>query len=364
MTHSLLETRQKMRDEQIGMIPGMSKLQTKITGHSPDKMVTEIEVNRSKGILIRHHLLGIHGRHKNPFREMKIFGTVNYYQNREIWKEAEQIFSVQPWRALRDKLIELMGTRVLSARPNSTSYLKMKVNEPEFKELIRELQPLYFACLQPSVFRTQPLVRFWEARLGLLEGTAYLLYSELKKNVSKLNDNEWPDYTSIIKSAEQKETNKEGTQLKAICAIEPLLACFEKVSNRLLARRTATVNELISFIDNWRTSSTISVNIIQPFLREDFMNESALQRLKELLHIFSSSSNSRDFILKIIDYHKKIMNERGVLPWISISNDGEIKHHRPYYFTTDQLARLAFEEWVNAYYLPTVFRLYKGLYTN
>ena len=360
MTHSLNEMWENMRDEDLGMVPGMSKLRNKKDGNPSDKMVTEIEVNRIKGILVRHHLLGIHGRHKNPFREMDIFEGNNYYLHKGIWKEAEQIFSVSPWKELRTKLIDLIGNKVLVSKRLSGAYLKIKVDELP----VKELASLYFACLQPLNFKNKALVGFWEARLGLLDGNANILYTELKKEAVNVGDDSWPDYEAIIKNALKKQSTKDGLQIHAIKAIEPLLTCFDKVINRILFRRTSSISDLVSFAEIWLASSSISTKAIEPFLSDTYMEGSALSRLKELLKIYTKAASGQEFIKKVIAYHHQVMNNRGGMAWVSISKTGEIKHHRSYNFRNDQLESLATEEWVNTYYLPTVFLLYKGLHTN
>lgn len=358
MTHSMNEVWESMRELEMGMVPGMSKLRNKKDSHPTDKMVTEIEVNRAKGILVRHHLLGIHGRHKNPFREMDIFVGNNYYLHKELWKDAGQIFSISPWKELREKLITLIGSKVLVSKRVSGSYLKIKVNELP----VKELSDLYFACLQPKIFKNKTLVNFWEARLGLLEGTANVLYSELKNAAVHLEEGEWPDLPGIIKSAAIMETDVNSKNIHAINAIEPLLTCFDKVTNRILFRRTSTVNELIPFADKWLSGVTINVKSVEPFLNEVYMERSALGRLKELINIYTNSTTGYMFIEKIINYHKKIMENRGGMPWVSLSKTGEIKHNRSYNFSNDYLEFLSTDVWVNNYYLSTVFKLYKGLH--
>jgi hypothetical protein len=353
LTHAIVKNENR---PEYSSVPGSSKLRGLMNSKPSDKRVTHLFVDRKEGILVRHILLGIHGRHKGPFLQIGIFHRNNYYQDQSIWEEASSLFSKTLWKSLADDLSNIINTRILSAKHSAASPLKMKVSDVLTPMLVKKYQDV----LRIDNFRKQPLVEFWEGQLGLKNSVAGILYDELIRSDDKLS------YEQIIKRSCNKGTADENKYIQAICYIEPLLTCIEKVINRLLKRGTSWIDkDLVDFMSNWLLNDNINSNDIQKYLSGQFLDKVALSRLQRLVEIYFECREKNDpelFIRRIIDFHCALMNTRNNLPWLSLGKTKSITQHRSFIYTEEYLKFLTTNGWVNSYYLPTVRSLHKGLY--
>jgi hypothetical protein len=345
----------EIRDESSS-IPGASKLRGLMNNKQSDKRVTHLYVDRKEGILVRQILLGIHGRHKGPFQQIGIFHKNYYYHDQSIWNEAAFLFTKAPWKLLGDDLLNIINNRILSAKYSTSLPFRIKVSDVLTKELINK----YRNILRIDNFRKQLLVDFWEDQLGLKRGVAGILYSEYIRSGDK------ESYEQIIRKSSYKGTAEENKYLQAICNIEPLLTCIEKVINRLMKRGTSWLDkELETFMINWLQRKTINSDDIQQYMSGQFLGNEALSRLQRLASIYFECRDKNDpelFIHRIIDFHSVLMNNRNNLPWISLGKTKSITLHRSFNFSAEDLEKLVTDSWVNSYYLPTVRSLYIGLY--
>jgi hypothetical protein len=172
----------------------------------------------------------------------------------------------------------------------------------------------------------------------------------------------------MIRNACNNGTEEERQPLEAICAIEPLLSCTERITKRMLKRGTTKIDdELIQFINNKINDGSISLETINRFANSDFLDGVALDRLKGLIDIFNrykQECDSHSFIFQLIEHHKKIMEKRENFPWMTISRDSwRITLHRSYCLSEEELKLLKTNNsWINNYYMSTVRSLYVGLY--
>lgn len=337
-------------------VPGTAKLKGLINNRPTDKRVTHLSVDRKEGILVRHNLLGIHGRHKGPFQQMGIFNKSNYYQNLNFWDEASVLFDKSTWKSLANDLISIINAKILSIKNHASTPIKIKVSDV----LSRDLISSYWQVLNNNNFKEKQFVSFWEKQLGILEGAAGILYKEF------INAADRDDYESIIKSSSNKGSAETNKYLKAICKIEPLLTCIEKVINRLLKRGTSQINsELEDFMKRWLNRRTINLSYINTYMNSAYLSPEALLRLRKLSAIYFDCKDKADpilFVQKIIAFHTELMDGRGNPPWISIGKKSAITLHNSFNYSDDYLKFLETDAWVNSYYLPTVKSLYEGLY--
>lgn len=340
-------------------VPGISKLSGILAESPDDDRALFLTVDRRGGILVRHILLGIHGRHKGPFQQMEIFQQNDYYTNRSVWDETARLFDKNPWKALADELVNILEQRVFKATTTGKGMIKVPVesilNEP--------LLSLFEQILESKNFGEKEMITFWEKRLGLLEGAARILYDELRESIRK--DVEKVNYEWVIKAASEKGEPDFNKYIKAICAIEPLIARIEKMANRLLQRGTSEIdNALEKFTAMALEDENIDLYRIYGYLSTDYLTPEALGRLEKLYNIYAESRHKKDivnFIQQLIDYHKSIMESRNNMAWLSYG-DKKITQYRSFNYSATVLQQLETSQWVNNYYLSTVHSLYKGLY--
>ncbi len=353
LTRSTLEAQIKQPSNIT--VPGLNKLKGLLLKDDKNNPGKKLAVKRSSGILVRQHLLGIHGRHKGPFTQMGILhdNAENPYTNTEVWNNVEYLFSGDPWKSTAKILLNLIDIKILSVQPKSGKEIEYKVEEIINPAIINA----YFSILAPSLFSNDAIKNFWEQQLGLHQGTASNLFSVYKKFTDK------GDYQGII----EKAKDEYGDDLiNAVVTIEPFLTCIDKMAKRILLRGTSSINnELINNANYWLNSTVIKVDKIEAFLSDKFFNPEAIARLKKLIKIYITSKQSTNppvqFVNQLIQYHNEIMKSRGHMHWISIGSDNKITIHKSLYFSESELEKLKQPNWINSYYLPTLDSLYKGL---
>lgn len=337
-------------------VPGINKLNNLKNNDSRRSSVEKITVSRDKGILVRQYSLGIHGRHKGPFLQMNIFNenAEDIYNNPIVWNEAAEIFKSSPWKEAEIELVDLIKKKLLNSNTKSGSFIEYKVDEV----LTPSLEKRFVALLKKEIYVADKIKSFWLNRLGLNQDTAGTLY--------QVYLNEIPngiDYQNIIVNAYSESADD---YLGAINAIEPFLTLVDKCINRLLSRTTVMIDDdLKNFIGNWLKDNEVDMDKIKPYLRVQFVNQEAINRLQKLLEIYSNALKANkpaeNFIIKLIKYHQDIMRSRGNLNWVSIGADNKIAVHKSIYISDKDLDVLKSKKWINSYYLPTVDSLHKGL---
>jgi len=338
------------------VVPGKNKLGNLKRNDAKKQTVEKISVNRDKGILVRQHLLGIHGRHKGPFQQMGVFGEnpEDIYNNPSIWKEAADIFIEKPWKEAAEVLSDLIKNKLLKSNTKSGTHIEYKVEDI----LTQDITEKYVALLYKEIYYTESIRSFWINRLGLNQDTAGILYKEyLKQTTEKI------DFQKIIVDA-NKSSNDHF--LGAINVIEPLLTLIDKCIKRILSSATSEIDSvLISFIDQWLISNEVYENKIKYYFSHTYLNQEAIIRLQKLLEIYITAKKEKKpaeyFILHLIKYHQDIMKSRGNLNWVSIGIENKISVHRSNYISDQYLKYLESKHWVNSYYLPTVHNLHQGL---
>lgn len=343
-------------EETAIFIPGANKLHGILINRSGDKIAVSLPVDRKDGILIRHILLGIHGRHKGPFQQMGLFHKTDYYADDKLWKEVRKLFATGAWNKLMATLVQRIDKHILSAKVSANKPIRVKVTDI----LDDSLAGIYMSALQPANFSNERLTQFWEHHLGLSDPktTAGAIYSYIKDARGETLPQ---DALQILGQ------NQADHFLQAINAVEPFIASIQKIMDRLLLRGNSTLDtDVIAFIKKQLKNPAIDIPHIQTFLTEDFFNTEAIRRLRELINIYKGNTtpiNEKEFASRLIGFHRSITSQRGNLPWITISPAYHITQHRSFQYTSTALENQEKDTWVNDYYLRTVISLYKGLHS-
>jgi hypothetical protein len=360
MAHVLVQERQWASAESNSdfFIPGLSKLKGKIDNGVSEQITVSIPVSKNEGILVRHILLGIHGRHKGPFQQMGLLNRFDYYSNGRLWDEVRTLFKAPGWYRLHQRLCKVLRENVLSLRISGNKPIWVKASDALIDQ---SLLTLYRGVLHDDSFRLPSLISFWERYLGLSAAgdTASLIYDVVKSEKGEASAEE------IIQELSEASGKEE---FAAICAIEPFISLHNKVMNRLLSRGTVQFDEeLKQFVRRKLSDPSINTSVIHQFLNERFFNAEAIRRLQELITLFEQSNhpvNEFQYITELIAFHHRVMKQRGNIPWISVGPSGDITQHRSFFYTDQYLQFLEGNVWMNDYYVGTVNSLYKGLYAS
>ncbi len=343
-------------EETAIFIPGANKLHGILINRPEAEIAKFLPVKRNDGILIRHILLGIHGRHKGPFQQMGLFQKTDYYADDKLWKEIRKLFNSGAWNKLMTSLVQGIDKHVLSAKVIGNKPIRVKASAI----IDDNLANLYRAALKPANFSNDRLRQFWEYHLGLsnTKSTAGAIYSYIKNAKGETIPQEALQNLGRI---------HQDPFLHAINAVEPFIASIQKIMDRLLLRGTSTLEQdVIAFIKKQLKNPAIDITLIKSFLTEDFFNLEAIRRLRELINIYEQNTspiNVQEFASRLISFHRSITSQRGNLPWITISPAYHITQHKSFQYTTSALENQEKDTWVNDYYLRTVISLYKGLHS-
>ena len=115
--------------------------------------------------------------------------------------------------------------------------------------------------------------------------------------------------------------------------------------------------QCLKFVDVDALVSNIPIESVFPLTCRN-------QRLEILVEfVKDNTGNGVQFAEAILNYHKKIMEERGGSAWVELEND-YIKHYIPQtmHATTSDIVSGGY--WYNRYYLDTVKSIYNGLNFN
>lgn len=330
------------------IVPGISKYKGLARNEPNSDKVKKIFANREKGLLVRHILLGIHGRHKGPFQQMNILGKPDYYSNSKVWQEAEEIFKHKPWAELSKLLTELISNNILEKK--QTVFNAEEILTDNIKSLILEI-------LKPAIFKEEPIINYWEENLNLKSDAAGLLYKELKKASDKT------DFEKIIKNAAENSTREKTELINAIVNIEPVLAAADKIFSLLMHRgRNKIDDQLREITENQIHTFSANAEKINHY-KDIFLSNESKKRLHKILDICLSNEPTDNKIKGLIAYHTQLIESRGSITWVKINDNNEITQNRSFTYTEKEIESFKNYEWINNYYIKTLHSIYKGLYS-
>ncbi len=332
---------QKNSVNTLGLL-GSNKAQDDLERINKNYSEIEIHAEQSKGVLVRQIQLGINGRYKGPFMNMGLMSKNFEYAPKEF-EYIEQLFS--QWdegNKLVNKLITLLTEILIS---NNRDYPVISLDRYKNDE---EIWKLYADCFG-QLKQNKVLQDFWLEKLGVKSGAAKSIFSEINQFGEQ-------SVSAIIASAFKKqEDEKEKELLQWVLDLEPFLSrcshafyLLSDVSVRKLSDIKADLDALVS---------NIPIESVFPLTCRN-------QRLEILVEfVKDNTGNGVQFAEAILNYHKKIMEERGGSAWVELEND-YIKHYIPQamHATTSDIVSGGY--WYNRYYLDTVKSIYNGLNFN
>ena len=271
-------------------------------------------------LLVRQSGLGINGRYKGPFKNMGILDEAGTYD-----KNSQSDISEK--RTEYKDLVETL-VKKLMALQNKNFKLRLDENN-EFIEFYEK------AFSSKTVY--QEAKSFWLEKMNIEEGK---LSGDLYKDIV-VNDK------NIAEQAKKLFTNKQDPVAKQICQVEPFLVAMELLFATLIQKPNdcQLIDELMKLCNQFAEAIKNS--------------EDVHSRLEELRGL-ALKQPIKD---KLIKYHEKISNERGIHPWItgdkiykksqymsdldnkvSQAIKGEIQWRRDYYLASIRQIKSGFEE--------------------
>jgi hypothetical protein len=307
-------------------------------------------------ILVRQLGLGVSGRYKTPLMEIGYFdGNYHYHlpSAERLWQGAEQFISGNKLlHALADLLVEHMK-EILSQ--NS------KQPETQFSAIPEKLPSAYAKAFASSGAVGKYARHYWLSVTGLDNGAAGALLVVLDKNAK----NERPeDFTSQQLMAQTDRTSlpeAEQRKIEHIEQLEPFLADAMLLFTLLTYKKS---QPLQAVTERWKAFGRNEHTLPHRAqgLRENqnllgVVKGAARERLNALLQLAGATRLS-DQIRLLVDYHGRVMTERGQQPWLSLGDKGVKVHVRPMRNPSEE--NWPQGVWYNSYYLPQFKWLVRG----
>lgn len=318
---------------------GSYKAQNELAKAKNDFSTIEIHAERSKGVLVRQIQLGINGRYKGPFINMELM-TTNFVYYKEF-ERVEQLIKQWPeGTKLVNKLMDLLVDLLqVDTKDYPIVTLERYKNDAE-------LWQLYVDCFG-KLELNDSIKNYWLEKLGLNNGAAYSIFSEM-------NDFRRESVNTIIAAAYEKEKDEEEKRLlQWILDLEPFLSRCTHAFNLLSDVAVKKVSDVKQDLD--ALVSNFPIETVLPLICKN-------ERLETLIgFIQDNCSNGEQFAEAILNYHKKIMKDRGGEPWVTVENNS-IKHYIPNNnnrISTEMVISQGY--WYNGYYLNALKSIFKGL---
>lgn len=344
-------------------------------------------IHEDAGILVRQLFLGLNGSYKTPLMQLEILDGDYQYPDNEIWRNIENSFNQwEEARKLKDTLLEIIkqifdsagyhGRRVdeesLSPYRELTNDAASSVvwfRMSEIQDYKESLSDLYRLVLENPDGSRVHFGEFWKDQLGLNSGAARAIFESL----SGFDD---PYHTNnddlLNKALEMFDKDKEGDatereKIDDILTVEPLLGFMVSLFYLLCCRENHNLQDVAKNLANkeiteeylqdyWNRIDWNRVQIVAQSLEDQNVFQTAGKRLRQLGEKLTEWDLA-SCLKNIIDYHKTIMEERGLYPWITLDDSGTLRHTGKGF----ALKNWQFEPWVHDYYLGAVKSIFLGL---
>lgn len=308
-------------------------------------------------LLVRQLGLGVSGRYKTPLLEIGYFdGNYHYHlpSAETLWQGAEHFIADKnkPLHALADLLVEHMQ-EMLSQ--NS------KQPETQFKDIPDKLPGAYAKAFASSGAVGKYARDYWLSVTGLDTGASGALLKVLDENAKSQSPTDLTPQELMRLAMTKSLTEHELSKMKNIEWLEPFLADAMLLFT-LLTHKKAQPLQAVS--ERWKAFGRDEQTLPRRAqgLRHDpillgVVKGAARARLNALLQLGDATTLS-DQIRLLVDYHGRVMVERGQQPWLSLDDKGIKVHVRPMRDPSEEDWPQG--AWYHSYYLPQFQWLVRG----
>lgn len=309
--------------------------------------------HQQSGFLVRQNQLGVHGRYKSPFREMKIFTDRQLGYNTEKFKlflERDEELSnavTETAEQLFDELNSCLFTEDVPEYFKDLQQLKIPLPYIPYNNL-QEIGNRIF-----DLFKGYETVKhfqeFWLEQLGICgDSISYKIFD-------LINTKGYMDRTIFEILAQESISKTE--EVKQIREIEPWLSFCLYLFNGLVHSDAKDVEDVINTLQ-------LGENINKIQFRPNLIEDQRLfnTRYTSIIDIISSARNHnyKEVIEKLVIYQKDIMNKRGASPLLSIK-DNVIKSLYPSSAKFYGGKEFDPKKYQHSYYINAVKQLAKGM---
>jgi len=307
-----------------------------------------IRAEQNAGLLTRQIQLGMMGRNKGGMVGMGVFNG-DLLLNPEVRSSVHELFNDWPNAIkLKEHLFDFIRKEVLTA--SSKQYPTLDYDELKSKPSYRKVRDGYL-----EVFGKRKLPKavreFWLDRIGLHSGAPKAIYDATGKYYA---ERQLADPSLVMKETHAVLSKEPGEQEKIenILRIEPFLSLSDYVF-RFIARkdfkRIADHEEELNLLRK-QLEADVHMNQLPP--------KAPHLRLQKLITIMIGQGRSlHDWIADIINYHKKVMDERKNSSWLELQPRGTIKHVQAAFLPEEINTAKGFlkkRPWFHRYYVDSI----------
>ena len=323
-------------------ILGSSKADDELSRNIGSFDLITLHAEKTKGVLVRQIQLGVSGRYKGPFMNMGLI-TKNFSYIQTEFSKVDRLLMQWPEAVkLVDKLIEIL---VKLVQESNHDYPRATLDQYKNDA---ELWSLYAECFKYEKVNTA-LKNYWEEKLGMKDGAAQSVYKQINKDTVQ--------ETSLIfgKALKEEANEEEKVKIQKILDVEPLLSICTQVFYLLANTSVKHIEDVQNELE--KLSELLPLSNVKYLTHEN-------ARLKMLYnHLDELKGGPQELATAVLDYHKKIMENRGGGAWVELDN-GQLKHyiHQSTTRTTEEI--LSGGYWYHDYYFSAVSSIYNGLNPN
>jgi hypothetical protein len=292
---------------------------------------------KESGFLKNQINLGMAGRYKGPLVSMKILDRHLNYNPTLMPQLEEQIVQWKETELLENHLHHFV-TKLLFASENK-GYPTLDFYQFKDKKAWTNLVNSYMECFGK---RTIPrsFKKYFKSQLGLNDGGSAVVYDLI--DIENISSTPVIFRTAVKTCKDPIELNK----LQRIVDWAPILSHAEQVLRHMSNPDSKSLDSVQKELEILRDA----INKSQPPL-----NNILIDRQREVLNVVCNDLDYINWVKGIVEYHKKIMNDRGGEAWLSITDKNGIKHNfsNRYDFKTAK-EYLSSGEWHHSYYIPTL----------
>ncbi|NQZ10632.1 MAG: hypothetical protein HRT35_26060 [Algicola sp.] len=300
----------------LGASKGRVKWQEK--HHNPELIFSH---TKKSNLLIRQLTLGVSGRYKTPFMEMKFFDNEYRYKHPDyqvVWQQTQVFINrVDELKTVKDELKKHLIGLIKS---------NDKLPNIRFSTIANSLRVAYTTAFSSGQKVGLLTKDFWLSITDLNRDAAGKLYDVISTGVEDTNCQQ------LFEQA-LKTTNEVAVKSKFehIIALEPFLAECELLFTLLTSMRNQTLAELlVSYKALERPITTLpdlARRLVDKVEIKDILKGTGAQRYQSLLKFSKIPTKNETecfemVVKKLLEYHKSIMNARGQSPWVEQINAG------------------------------------------
>ncbi|MGJ4733677.1 hypothetical protein [Leptospira levettii] len=314
-------------------------LELNLRNNGYDSKIKEVE------ILKRQISLGVHGRYKSPFIELKFFNKNLEYlssineENKNVWNliESENFTN---FNELIYNTADWILKHFIGKRKNSSIKIEFNTSSEELASIIQEIRRQFSKNIL-----SEKLKNLWKNILNLNEDSvAGKLFDIILTRLQTNKDQKLENKTLF---SDPTIVSDENIQL--IIKLENSLCRVSYLFDYLLYEKTSNLEV------DWLNKAEIQNKILETanYFREIEIhsNNSATKRLQDLKNIFLNTVPS-DVLNSLLLYHNKIMQGRGAQPWITIT--GNSIQNNAFRIKESEFKKIKFGDWYHDYYISSL----------